>query len=179
MGGFAFILIFGFILLPLTIVLAILRATSQKEVYGKAIGFIWLCVLGLIVFLTIFSELTNKKDLIQNDIYGEYIIDRSKYSGKQSDWQYNNFRFEITRQNDFLFYKTDKEKILKTYKGKVEFIDGFHSPRLLLKFDTSKLNILEQKPTLYRQVWTFYYVFNSSKFGNMFFTKGTWKPIKN
>jgi hypothetical protein len=178
MGGLLFMLMIGLILLPITVVLLILRVTSKKAVYVNAIGFLWLGVLAVIVLLEVISMFTKNKTVLQTDIYGEYIIDRSKYPGKQADWQYNSFRFEITPQNDFLFYRMDQGKVIQSYKGKVDFRDGYTSPRLVLKFDTLQLDIIERKPTLYRKPRGFSYVFKSSRFGNMFFKQGKWKPIE-
>jgi hypothetical protein len=142
------------------------------------LALIWMGIFGLILLVTIIHFLTGKKELERDDIYGEYIIDRSKFPGKQADWQYNHFRFEITKQNEFLFHLTDKEKILKTYKGKVTFLEAYSRPRIVLQVDTPGHHIIEDRPTLFRTVWSFYYVFNSPKFGNVFFTKGQWKQDK-
>ena len=98
---------------------------------------------------------------------------------KQADWQYNHFRFEITKEDELLFYITDNEKIIKTYKEEVRFKSDYSSPHILLKSDSSLHHIIEEPPTLYRHVWSFYYVFESPKFGNVFFKKGHWKPIEH
>jgi hypothetical protein len=44
-------------------------------------------VLGLVVLANLLSTLTTKKKLDKSDYYGEYIIDRNYFSGKQADWQ--------------------------------------------------------------------------------------------
>jgi len=41
------------------------------------------------------------------------------------------------------------------------------------------IHILASNPTTYRNAWNFYLVFNSPKFGNMFFKKGKWEEIEN
>ncbi len=40
-------------------------------------------------------------------------------------------------------------------------------------------HIMASNPTIYRSFKSFYLVFNSSKFNNVFFKKGTWKPLEN
>ncbi|NRF37488.1 hypothetical protein [Pedobacter foliorum] len=40
-------------------------------------------------------------------------------------------------------------------------------------------HIMDGDPTIYRDTWSFYLVFNSPKFGNMFFKKGAWEPLDN
>ena len=89
------------------------------------------------------------------------------------------FVFEITKKNEFLFYLTDKEKVTKMYRGNVKFLEAYKGPRIVLSVDTPRHHIIEDVPTLYRSIWSFYYVFPSPKFGNVFFTKGKWKPIRN
>lgn len=126
------------------------------------------------IFLSIF---TKKKTVEKEDIYGNYIIDRDKCSGKQADWQYNHYRFKITEDNKIFFYITEKENIIKTIEGKVEFTDGGCSPHLKIQLDEPKFHILKENPALYREVWSFYYVFESEKYKNVFFTKGNWKSI--
>ena len=164
-------------IVPLTGLLLLIWLVTRKKVFGKILGLIWLGIFGLIFLGAIIHFFTGKKEVDRDDIYGKYIIDRTKFPGKQADWQYDHFRFEITKQNEFLFHLTDKERITKTYKGTVEFLKAYIRPRVVLHVDTPRHHIIEDKPTLYRTVSSFYYVFHSPEFGNVFFTKGQWKPI--
>jgi hypothetical protein len=173
--GFGFSLFFVFILVPITGILLLTWLFTRKKVIGKILALVWIGILGLILSISIIHFLTGKKELDREDVYGEYIIDRSKFPGKQADWQYDHFRFEITRQNQFQFHLTDKEKIVKTYKGKVTFLESYARPRIVVHVDTPAHHIIEERPTLFRTVWGFYYVFNSPRYGNVFFIKGKWK----
>ncbi len=110
-----------------------------------------------------------------DDIRGAYIIDRDQFPGKQADWQYNHFRFEITDDDRFVFYETDKEKIIHTYRGHIEYNETYKTPRIKLLFNNERHHIIADNPTLYRNTWSFYYVFHSEKFGNVFFKKGEWE----
>ena len=177
--GFGFNLFVIFILVPLTGLLLLIWLVTGKKVFGKILGLIWLGIFGLFFLgaIIIIHFFPHKRELDRDDIYGEYIIDRTKFPGKQADWQYDHFRFEITEQNEFLFHLTDKGTITKTYKGTVEFLKAYIRPRVVLHVDTPRHHIIEDKPTLYRTVSSFYYVFHSPEFGNVFFTKGQWKPI--
>ena len=175
--GFGFGLFFIIILIPLTGIMLLVWLITKNNAFGKLVGFIWLGILGLIILVMLGHFFTDKKKLTQDDIYGEYIIDRGKFRGTQADWQYNHFRFEITKKNEFLFYLKDKEKVTKMYRGNVKFLEAYKGPRIVLSVDTPRHHIIEDMPTLYRSVWSFYYVFHSPKFGNVFFTKGKWKPI--
>jgi len=119
---------------------------------------------------------TKKGIVKKEDIYGKYVIDRTKYSGKQSDWQYNHFQFEITKQNQFIFYQTEYGKILDSDTINIEFLEVYSSHRVKL-VGGYRHHIIQDNPTLFRNVWSFYYVFHSPKFGNLFFKKGKWKNI--
>ena len=169
----------AFVLLPLTCVFVLIWIVSGKKIYGKILGIIWLSIFVLLLLSITIGFFIQQKVLDKDDIYGEYIIDRTKFSGKQSDWQYNHYQFEITKQNEFLFHQTEYDKILKTNKGTIKFLEAYKQPRIIIQVDTPRHHIIEEKPTLYLEVWSYYYVFKSPKFGNVFFTKGKWKPIKN
>jgi len=64
-----------------------------------------------------FIQFTAKKTVTKKDIYGSYTIDRSKFAGQQADWQYNHFRFEITKDQQFFFIK----QIIKTLFRRITF----------------------------------------------------------
>ncbi len=173
-------LILIFILLPFTLITAIIGYYSKQKIWKSLLKYTWLILFGFLFGIFCFGSVIeffrNKKNVDKSDIYGEYVIDKSKYSGIQSDWQYDHFRFEITKNNEIIFYETDKERILNIYKGKIGFLEAYKKPRLVLYFEGLKHHIMEEKPTLIREVWGFYYVFHSPKFGNVFFKKGHWKP---
>ena len=77
------------------------------------------------------------------------------------------------------FYVTDKEKILKTYKGKISTLKTYKSAILVIDMEKPTIHIMQSNPTIYRSAWSFYLVFHSNKFNNMYFRKGVWKPIGN
>jgi len=175
--GFGFNFLVILFLFPLTAILALLWLATGKKLFGRLLALVWLPLFGLIFLISAVNFFTSKTVLDPDDIYGEYIIDRTKFPGKQADWQYDHFRIEITRENEFLFHLTEKEKIIRTYKGTITFLGAYRNPRIVVQVDTPRHHIINDNPTLYRNVWTFYYVFNSPKFGNVFFTKGHWEPI--
>jgi len=178
--GFGFNLFFIFILLPLTGILLIAWLLFQKKSIGKMIGFIWLGIFGLVLFSSTLQWLTAKTELDSDDYYGEYVINREYFKGRQTDWQYNHFRFEIKENDSIYFHETENENIIKTYKGKIHTTDPYiyKSVRLIIDMEQPTTHILSSNPTTYRSAWSFYLVFNSLKFNNMFFKKGKWKPIK-
>ena len=175
--GFGFNLFAAFILFPLTIILLVIWLISRKLRFGKLLLLIWFPVLGLILLSVVVRFFTEKKQLDRNDIYGDYVIDRTIFAGDQANWQYNHFRFTIKKDNTISFYCTEKDKIMKTFTGAISFVEGYSQPRIVLHITEPRHHILDNIPTLYRKTFSFYYVFHSPKFGNVFFTKGEWKEI--
>ena len=175
--GFGFNLFFIFILVPLTGILLIYWLLSRKKWVGKTLGFILIGIFGIVLISGIFRWMTSKTILKKENYYGEYVINRDFFKGKQSDWQYNHFRFEITDKDSIFFYVTDKEKVLKTYRGTIKTTTT-NSARLIIEMEQPTHHILKSDPTTYRSNWNFHLVFKSDKFYNVSFKKGKWKPIK-
>jgi len=115
--------------------------------------------------------------LEKDDYYGTYVIDRAYFSGKQADWQYNHYRFEIKENDSIYFYVTDRERIVKTHTGVISTLDTYASARLVIKMNKPSHHIFTTYPTTYRSTWRFFLVFHSPKYNNMFFKKGKWKKI--
>ncbi len=177
--GFGFNLFFVFILVPVTVILIVISLVTGKKTYGKWLGYTWLGVVGLVVLSLVIHALTDKKDLKKDDYYGSYIINREYFPGKQSNWQYNHFRFEIRENDSIFFYVTNKDKVLKTYRGSITTTPAYISERLIVNMEQPTHHVLTSNPTTYRGAWSFYLVFNSPKYNNMYFKKGKWKPIKD
>ena len=172
--GLAFLFVFFVIV---SVFLFILKLIFKKKIFGLLNIAWWIFFFSIPFLLTIVSFFTSKKEVEKEDMYGDYIIDREKCAGKQADWQYNHYRFKITEDNKIFFYITEKENIIKTMEGKVEFNNYSFRPHLIIKMNEPKFHILKENPTLYREIWSFYYVFESEKYKNVFFTKGNWEPI--
>lgn len=172
------ILFFVIILFATALLIAFIL--SKELVFLKTIGYLLAGVLGLAVILEILYWFNSKTELDKEDFYGEYVINRDYFKGKQTDWQYNTFRFEITEQDSLLFHITDQEKVVKTYRGIIKTTDpeNYRSQRLMVEMNQPTHHILTTNPTIYRSSWSFYLVFNSPKFNNVFFKKGKWEPIE-
>ena len=149
----------------------------KKNKLFKILAYgIWI-LLGCFFVTGFFYNLLNSKTTVSKEnFYGSYIVDRNYFKGKNADWQYNHYRFEITKDNEFILYVTDRNKILKIFKRRLEFIEGYASPHLKVINDNRNF-ILESEPTLYKNSRSFYLVFKSQSYSNMFFKKGIWKPI--
>ncbi len=101
--GFGFNLFFVFILIPLTGILLVTWLLTRKKILGKTFGLIWLGIFGLVLLSGIIKWFTAKTEFKKKDYYGEYIVNRDYFSGRQADWQYDNFRIEIKENDSILF----------------------------------------------------------------------------
>lgn len=174
--GFGFNIAFFFIIMPLLVILGILLAATNKKIFGKSI----LAILGGLAALVLFTSIIHilmSNELDKDDYYGTYVIHRRFFAGKQSDWQYNNFRFEIKDNDSIYFYHTNGDRILHTYRGTITTVKPAGSERLVLHMERPTHHIIDDNPTTYRTSSGFYLVFNSEKFSNVFFTKGEWKRL--
>ncbi|MDR6806566.1 hypothetical protein J2Y45_003758 [Dyadobacter sp. BE34] len=175
--GFGFNLLVVFVFLPLTVVCLIIWLSTNKKPFIKSVAIAWAGLLGLVLLSTLARALTSKVILTKDDYYGNYVIKRDYFPGKQTDWQYNSFRFELKSNDSIYFHITDGAKITKTYRGVVEMPSTYRSKRLNITMQMPTHHIVMENPTTYRGIWSFYLVFHSSEFGNVFFEKGDWEPI--
>lgn len=173
MAGLGFI----FIIFPLTILLLVLWVFTKKKIFSILLLVKWGILFLIFILSTVLRPFFSKIILDKSDFYGEYIIDRSYFPGKQADWQYNTFRFEIKENDSIFFYVTEGKTKLKTYKGTISTPAPYKSARLVIKMEQPTHHVMSSNPTIYRDVWDFFMVFNSPKFHNMYFRKGTWKEI--
>ncbi len=177
--GFGFNLFFAFILVPITGMLLVIWLVTRKKIFGKTVGLIWLGIFGLTLLSGTVQWLRSKIELKKKDYYGQYIVNRDYFPGRQADWQYENFRFEIKENDSIYFYVTNKEKIVKTYSGTITTTIPYNSERLIINMEEPTHHIILSNPTTYRSPWSFYVVFYSTKFNNVYFKKGQWKPLDN
>ena len=158
----------------LSLILFLLKLIFKNKIFSKIIIGLWILFFSLPILLIIEDIFTSYMHVGKDDIYGEYVINQNKCAGKQADWQYEHYRFKITEDNKMYFYLLQNGKIVKTITKPIEIKDFYTSARLDIKPNENDFHIIRQNPTLYREVWSFYYVFESEKFGNMFFTKKKW-----
>jgi hypothetical protein len=175
--GFGFNLFCVFLLLPLTLLLVTGWGITGKNIFAKATGLMWGGVLLLVVLTTIGKMLAPSPFLKKNDFYGDYFIDRECFPGKQADWQYESFRFVISSDDVINFYEMRKGQEIKFYRGFISTVEPEHSARLVLHMQQPTHHILSTDPTIYRNNGSFYLVFDSPKFKNVFFKKGEWQPL--
>ena len=166
-------LLLGFI----TLILLSIYYLTRKKIFIKLSVGIWI-VVGSFAIVAILSNFLYSTKIDKEDFYGTYIVDRKFFKGSNADWQYNHYRFEITKDDELNLYITNESKVLKIYKRKIQFIEGGVSPHLKIINENPNF-ILETEPTLYRNSRDFYLVFKTKPYSNMFFKKGEWQPINN
>jgi len=141
-----------------------------------ALASIWIGFISLILIFVIMEPYLEPMKVSEKDIYGEYVIDVTKFSGKQANWQYDNFRFEFTEDKKMNFEYRVYEDNWKKEVIDISIEPTWHNRRVIIHSDTSNHHIIRDNPTLYRLSFNrFYYVFESEKFGNVFFKKGKWE----
>lgn len=175
--GRAIIYFVGFLGISLILILIIL--ITKKKIFKWILLAKWGLLIFLFIVAMILKPILAKKELEKEDYYGDYVVNREFFKGEQADWQYNTYRFTLTENDSIYFHITDKNKILKTIKGTISTVKPYSSERLVIHIDYLSHHILTTNPTIYRDTWDFYMVFNSPKFGNMFFIKDNWQQIDN
>ena len=135
---------------------------------GKILGIIWLIVIIVILITPYFKP----KIVTEKDIIGDYVVDTLKYSKKQAKWQYEHFKFKITNDRKLIFQILENDKTVKTEILKISYNKSYRNNRVIIHSDSINHHIIRKSPTLYRKKYNkFYYVFESEKFGNVFFKK--------
>lgn len=170
-------------LIPLTIIFIIIWRISKKKIIIKSIGIVWGIFMFLILLAITIGKIMQPIIIKNSDIYGEYIIDKTKFGGRQAEWQYENFRYKITKNEELIFESRVYGNKWKTEKLKVSYSSGYYDDdkknycnrKIRIHSDSTNNHIIQDNPTLYRKSFNFYYVFKSKKFGNIFFKKGKWK----
>jgi len=141
--GFGFNLFAVFVLFPLIGILILVWIISGKKIFGKLAAFIIIFVIGFVLFVFTLKWFNSKTILDKKDYHGEYVINRNYFKGEQADWQYNHYRFEINKDDTIIFYETDGDEILETYKGKIRTTSSYKSARLMIEMEKPSHHILQ------------------------------------
>lgn len=166
-----------FILFSIIILMLFIHSTknvvrynnSKDKIFFKKALILWLLVasfIGIVVLLSwYFSPISVDKHLI----IGTYEIDTKLYPGKNANWQKEHFRFQITEDDQFIFYERLADKTERVSYGRVKWAkERTEKWSILIE---KPHHVIDQHPVLYRSNRGFYYVFRSKLFGNMFFRK--------
>lgn len=168
--GFGFNL-FGFpILILVTVGLIIYFFATKEKIALKILGGLWGLTFGVFILGSIADHYRTPIRLTKQKIVGEYRIDTTFFPGKNANWQFNHYKFYITDKDSILFVVMKENGIPRAiYKHRIKYSDG--PPDMWSIVADSTHHIIRNQPTLYRGHDKFYYVFESDKFGNMFFRK--------
>lgn len=167
--GLGFNLI-GFPLLILTTLglLTYFLITKKKAVL-KILSVAWLLIIVVIATRLIANHYQTPIRLTKADIIGEYRIDTNHFNGINANWQHSHYKFIITATDSIIFYETNKDIIIRTFKEKITYSPG--PPDLWRVQSDTAFHVIRYPPTLFRGHNKFYYVFVSERYGNMFFRR--------
>ena len=162
--GFLFFLLFAIFVGVLSLINIWKYVQTREVTYLKKLGVIWI-LPGILLGLALYAHYPITKERV----IGLYEIDDNFYPGENAAWQKKYFSFEITKDDDFLFYERLKDGSAKLFRGKIDWYR--RSAPMLYRIVMEQDNpLIDEYPSLYRGNRKFYYVFES-KFGNMFYRK--------
>jgi|GEM_PF-2952344 len=156
-------------------------------VYGLYTGKEWgvwqfvrntvIAFIGLLLATRFVVLFTTPMQVDPCDVYGEYVIDRRMFPGKNAEWQYATYRLEITEDDVLKLYQFNDNVLEKSHEVPVILLRHYRNTRLKLKPENvPRHHLLREQPIMVRRPWSFYYVFHSPHYGNMYFRKKGWWP---
>ncbi|MGJ8642303.1 MAG: hypothetical protein ACSHX9_02750 [Luteolibacter sp.] len=150
----------------LAIVLRVFSKWKTTSVIGTALVGSAAIMLLIFIFGCIFAFIFNPVKPDRSEIIGHYEIDRSRYPGKQANWQHATYSLEITSTQ--VIVRDTRTKT--TWKSAIEW---YYQPEYRWKFadSTNRHHIISEGPAIYRESFGYYYVFRSPLYGDMFFLK--------
>jgi hypothetical protein len=182
--GKGIVILFYLIMIPLSAILFFAWVVGdyfqwKKQQFVYILITIWVIFIGGTGLLFMIEPFLKPMVVTPQDIYGNYVIDKSIFPGKQAEWQYDNFRFKITKNDELVFeyhiYNNWKREVVN-----ISYTSGYYdtdkdeycNKRIILHSNSTNHHIIHDNPTLFRKDFNrFYYVFKSKRFGNVFFVK--------
>jgi type IV secretory pathway TrbL component len=162
-------ILFIIIILPIILILLVVGIVTKKKIFIKAPIYFIIFLVFIATISWIINRYNEKITLKHKDYFGYYQIDTSFYPGKQAKWQFENLKLKLTANNQLLLY--DKNSRNKIIKGKFTTVTPYNSARLVIISTNQSHHLLKENPTTYRSNSSFYLVFHSDKFKNVFFRK--------
>jgi len=145
-------------------------AAARTILLLYAVGF-GLGILSVIV-LVLINQVLGPMKVSRGDVIGTYRVDRQQYPGPQAEWQYEHFVLEITENDSVVLRSKDINGDWHRFSRPIipqQYTN--YRWRFPSEAVSTAHHILANTPAMYRQRWSFYYVFRSPRFGNMFFRK--------
>ncbi len=180
--GFGFnLLIFPLLILSGVIALTWLLLTPAENKaktvkwIARLYGLGFLALMGLFGLAHWADALRTPIQPCRTDLIGVYRVDRDMYPGPQANWQYEHHRILITEQDSLILEILKNGKVLKRFARAFEPVpvSGLRHFRWQFADDNDSLyhHIIATEPIMIRSHSSFYYVFPSNRYGNMFLRK--------
>lgn len=176
--------IFVILILATSVILLFNWYNNSRKNRTQQSGYFLIFLWTLFIIFTFNISFFEPVILTKSDIIGKYVIDKNKFPGLQANWQYDNYRLEITSDNQLIFESKIYENHWKKEILPISFSTGYFdlekevycNRKLRVHSNNENHHIIKDNPTLYRKRFnSFYYVFYSEKYGNVFFKKGNWE----
>ena len=144
-------------------------------IHLKKVMYLWLSTIFILIILIVsfllYQENYGRITFSKEHVVGSYQIDTTFYPGKNADWQNEIYRFDITANDKFILYEKLKDGTERKYINNIKWNYGppFHWSLNII----NDHHVIDPRPQLHRSLNNrkFYYVFESERFGNMFFRK--------
>ena len=161
--------LWAFVIGPILVILHLLLSKEERKSFRRTFLFLFLSPFPLILILFIVGFIFEPVSPDRGDIIGHYEIDRDQFPGPRADWQHQIYSFEIDDQN--LVLRDQRTKTIWTYPIEWFDADGYH---WRFSNEEERHHMLREGPTIVRESFGHYYVFESSLYGNVFFKKKPW-----
>lgn len=157
-----------FLIIPFSIYLLLLLGVSVGLLKSrtKSLAFILFALISIPFVIIGTSWLNSPVNLEKQDIIGQYEIAQSIYPESQADWQYRTYTLDVT-PTELIVYDSRTEK---TWKSPITWLN-LTDYRWKFANDSSRHHIIQDGPAIYRTDFSYYYVFKSPLYGNVFFRK--------
>lgn len=173
--SYLLLLVMVFMGIPGIIAIVLLTIRGKPWGYWTLFRATALVFASLGLFINFIALFTTPMNVGASDIYGEYVIDRTMFPGKNADWQYETYQMEITKVDELKLYQLRNGQVVETYLIPVRMLDHYRNTRLKLEPSGDiRHHILRRNPLMVRRPWSHYYVFYSPHYGNMYFRKKGW-----
>jgi hypothetical protein len=140
---------------------------------SEIIAIALLSLQASMLVITILVNNYNKPMKVEaKHIYGTYRVDIDKFDRLQATWQHEHFELTISTDNYLRLYQLKPQKRMLD-EVRFEILDYANAKRIKLRTTRDSHHILRTQPTLFREPRSFFYVFESEYYGNMFFRKVT------
>lgn len=156
------------LIIPVSIYLIILVGVIAGLISTrkKVLGYLLLALIAAPFLPLGFRWLYGPIQLEKADVIGRYEIARSVYPSSQAEWQHKTYTLDITPTQVIVH----DSRTATTWESPITW---FTYPSYRWKFSNNdpRHHVIADGPAIYRTSSSYYYVFKSPLYGNMFFQK--------